>query len=67
MSVVIGLAELLLAGLIFHRIVPIVCDESRWSAVKVWADATHKYARIMFGYSIFYLFALFAVMMLDKV
>ncbi|MEZ0223810.1 MAG: heme o synthase [Alphaproteobacteria bacterium] len=37
------------------------------SAVKVWGDSTHKYARIMFGYSIFYLFALFAVMMLDKV
>ncbi|TAL32489.1 MAG: protoheme IX farnesyltransferase [Alphaproteobacteria bacterium] len=37
------------------------------SAVKVWADSTHKYARIMFGYSIFYLFALFTVMMLDKV
>jgi heme o synthase len=37
------------------------------SAIKVWADTTHKYARIMFGYSIFYLFALFTVMMLDKV
>lgn len=37
------------------------------SAVKVWGDKTHKYARIMFGYSIFYLFALFTVMMLDKV
>jgi heme o synthase len=37
------------------------------SAVKVWTDTTHKYARIMFGYSIFYLFALFTVMMLDKV
>jgi protoheme IX farnesyltransferase len=37
------------------------------SAIKVWHDRTHKYARIMFGYSIFYLFALFTIMMLDKV
>jgi protoheme IX farnesyltransferase len=36
-------------------------------AVKVWRDATYKSARALFGYSIFYLFALFAVMMLDKV
>lgn len=35
------------------------------SALKVWRDSTHKYARIMFGYSIFYLFALFALMMID--
>ena len=37
------------------------------SALKVWSDPTHRYARIMFGYSIFYLFALFALMMMDKV
>ncbi len=37
------------------------------SALKVWTDKTHKFARIMFGYSIFYLFALFALMMFDKV
>jgi protoheme IX farnesyltransferase len=36
------------------------------SAVKVYRDATHRYARLMFGYSIFYLFALFALLMLDK-
>ncbi|MBI1214185.1 MAG: protoheme IX farnesyltransferase [Alphaproteobacteria bacterium] len=37
------------------------------SALRVWYDDTHKYAKIMFGYSIFYLFALFTFMMLDKV
>jgi protoheme IX farnesyltransferase len=36
-------------------------------AFRVWYDATYKSARVLFGYSIFYLFALFAAMMLDKV
>lgn len=34
------------------------------SCIKVWQDTTHRYARIMFGYSIFYLFALFGLLML---
>lgn len=37
------------------------------SSLRVWSDKTHKFAKIMFGYSIFYLFALFALMMIDKV
>ena len=37
------------------------------SAIRVWRDTTFKFARVMFGYSIFYLFALFALMMIDKV
>jgi heme o synthase len=37
------------------------------SALRVWRERTHRYAKIMFGYSIFYLFALFALMMLDRV
>jgi len=37
------------------------------SAFRVWRDKTYKSARVMFGYSIFYLFALFALMLLDKV
>ncbi len=37
------------------------------SAVRVLNEVGDKYARIMFGYSIFYLFALFALMMMDKV
>lgn len=35
------------------------------SAFKVWKDTTHKYAKLMFGYSIFYLFALFTLMMVS--
>jgi protoheme IX farnesyltransferase len=37
------------------------------SAVRVWRDTTFKFAKIMFGYSIFYLFGLFALMMIGKV
>jgi protoheme IX farnesyltransferase len=37
------------------------------AAVRVWRDTTFKFAKIMFGYSIFYLFALFALMMIAKV
>ena len=37
------------------------------SALKVWQEAGYKFARLMFGYSIFYLFGLFALMMFDKV
>ena len=34
---------------------------------RVLVDKTHKSARLMFGYSVFYLFALFAALMIDKV
>ncbi|MEM6781324.1 MAG: heme o synthase [Pseudomonadota bacterium] len=37
------------------------------SAVKVILDKTHKSAKLMFGYSVFYLFALFLALMIDKV
>jgi protoheme IX farnesyltransferase len=37
------------------------------AAFRVWRDKTFKFAKIMFGYSIFYLFGLFALMMIDKV
>lgn len=38
------------------------------SAVRVWQEKDgYRYARLMFGYSIFYLFALFTLMMIDKV
>jgi len=36
------------------------------SAVKVWFDDTDRSARRMFGYSIFYLFGLFAMMIVDR-
>jgi protoheme IX farnesyltransferase len=34
---------------------------------RVLVDKTDKSARLMFGYSVFYLFALFAALMIDKV
>lgn len=37
------------------------------NAVRVWRESGYKYARVMFGYSIFYLFALFGLMMVDKI
>jgi protoheme IX farnesyltransferase len=35
-------------------------------AVKVWRDTTFKSAKVLFGYSILYLFGLFALMIIDK-
>jgi protoheme IX farnesyltransferase len=35
------------------------------AAIAVWFDRTDRSAKRMFGYSIFYLFALFAVMVAD--
>jgi protoheme IX farnesyltransferase len=37
-----------------------------WSAAAVWFDETDKAAKRMFGYSIFYLFAIFGAMILDR-
>jgi protoheme IX farnesyltransferase len=34
--------------------------------LRVLMDKTHRSARLMFGYSVFYLFALFTAMMIDK-
>lgn len=34
---------------------------------RVLVDKTHRSAKLMFGYSVFYLFALFAALMIDKV
>jgi len=38
-----------------------------YTAVRVWFDDTHKSAKLMFGYSVFYLFAVFLALMIDKV
>ena len=38
-----------------------------FTAVKTLVDPTHKSARLMFGYSVFYLFALFLALMIGKV
>jgi len=37
------------------------------AAFRVWRDTTFKFAKIMFGYSIFYLFGLFALMMIGRI
>lgn len=38
-----------------------------YTSVKVIFDQTHKSAKLMFGYSVFYLFAIFLALMLDKI
>lgn len=38
-----------------------------FTAQRVMLDSSHKSARLMFGYSVFYLFALFLALMLDKI
>jgi protoheme IX farnesyltransferase len=38
-----------------------------FTSVKTLLDPTHKSARLMFGYSVFYLFALFLALMIGKV
>lgn len=38
-----------------------------YTSVRVLMDKTHKSAKLMFGYSVFYLFALFLALMIDKV
>ena len=38
-----------------------------YTAIRVYLDKTYKSAKLMFGYSIFYLFALFLALMIDKV
>lgn len=37
-----------------------------WSAISVWRDEGDKAAKRMFGYSIFYLFAIFGALCLDR-
>ncbi|MEM7618097.1 MAG: heme o synthase [Pseudomonadota bacterium] len=37
-----------------------------FTAVKTLTDKTHKSAKLMFGYSVFYLFALFLALIIDK-
>jgi protoheme IX farnesyltransferase len=38
-----------------------------YTNVRVLFDQTHKSAKLMFGYSVFYLFAIFLALMIDKV
>jgi protoheme IX farnesyltransferase len=38
-----------------------------YSSIKVLNDQTYKSAKLMFGYSVFYLFAIFLALMIDKI
>lgn len=38
-----------------------------YTSIRVIFDSTHKSAKLMFGYSVFYLFAIFLALMIDKV
>lgn len=38
-----------------------------FTAIRVMQDETYKSAKLMFGYSVFYLFAIFLTLMIDKV
>lgn len=38
-----------------------------FTAIKTLLDKTHKSAKLMFGYSVFYLFAIFLALMIDKI
>lgn len=38
-----------------------------YTAIRVLMDKTYKSAKLMFGYSVFYLFAIFLALMIDKV
>ena len=53
------------AGLIYAATAAILSGFFVFTAVKVLMSEDMKYARLMFGYSVFYLFALFLVLMID--
>jgi len=53
------------AGMIYGVFAALLSGFFVWTAVKVLSSDDMKYARAMFGYSVFYLFALFLVVMID--
>ena len=54
-----GMGYLIAAGLLSSFFI--------YTNVRVLFDSTYKSAKLMFGYSVFYLFALFLALMIDKV
>ncbi|PZQ48259.1 MAG: protoheme IX farnesyltransferase [Micavibrio aeruginosavorus] len=56
-----------IAGLAYGIIAFVMSVFFLFTNFRVLIDKTHKSAKLMFGYSVFYLFALFAAMMIDKV
>jgi protoheme IX farnesyltransferase len=55
------------AGIIYGIIAFALSIFFLFTNFRVLVDNTHKSAKLMFGYSVFYLFALFTAMMIDKV
>lgn len=55
------------AGVIYLGCAALLSGFFIYTAVRVLFDSTHKSARLMFGYSVFYLFAIFLALILDKV
>lgn len=56
-----------MAGMVYLVIASLLHLMFIVSSFRVFRETGYRFARLMFGYSIFYLFALFTVMMLDKV
>lgn len=55
------------AGVIYLASAALLSGFFAYTSVRVLFDSTHKSARLMFGYSVFYLFAIFLALILDKV
>lgn len=55
------------AGVIYLSVATLLSSFFIYTSIRVLMDNTHKSARLMFGYSVFYLFALFLALMIDKV
>ncbi len=53
------------AGMVYGAFAALLSGFFVWTAVKVLSSDDMKYARAMFGYSVFYLFALFLAVMID--
>lgn len=53
------------AGALYGAVAGILSAFFIFTAARVLRDPTHKSAKLMFGYSVFYLFALFLALMID--
>jgi protoheme IX farnesyltransferase len=55
-----------LAGIIYAAVAVLLCVSFTGFAIRVWLDSDEQSAKAMFGFSILYLFLLFALMVLDR-
>lgn len=56
-----------IAGSLYLTVALVLSIFFIFTAIRVLADKTYKSAKLMFGYSVFYLFALFLALMIDKI